>query len=61
MPGNTDFPIGVLTSYETMKTNPDIYGYTTRWGMYTSSFQSFMLLPKNVSIESDKQAFTRIQ
>ena len=52
IPQNTDFPIRVIASYETMKQYPDIYGYTTRWGSVTSSFQSFMLLPKNVSIES---------
>ncbi len=50
IPLNTDFPIGVIASYETMKEYPDIYGYTTRWGSVTSSFQAFMLLPKNVSV-----------
>jgi putative ABC transport system permease protein len=49
VPGNTDFPIGVIASYETMKAYPDIYGYTDRWGSITSSFQAFMLLPQKAS------------
>jgi len=49
IPQNTDFPLAVVASYETMKNYPDAYGYTDRWGSVTSSFQSFMLLPPNVS------------
>ena len=49
VPANTDFPIGVVGSYETMKKYPDAYGYTDRWGSVTSSFQAFMLLPEKVS------------
>jgi predicted permease len=49
-PQNTDFPIGVIASYETMKKYPDTYGYTDRWGSVTSSFQAFMLLPRNFSV-----------
>src|SRR5205814_3951725 len=46
---NTDFPLGVIGSYETMKEYPDTYGYTKEWGSTTSSFQAFMLLPQNVA------------
>ena len=49
IPQNTDFPFAVIASYETMKNHPDAYGYTDRWGSVTSSFQSFMLLPSNIS------------
>ena len=49
IPKNTDFPIDVIVSYETMKKYPDTYGYSDRWGSITSSFQAFMLLPQNVS------------
>ena len=49
LPQNTDFPLAVIASYETMKAHPDTYGYTDRWGNVTSSFQAFMLLPSNVS------------
>jgi len=51
-PQNTDFPIGVIASYETMKRYPEAYGYTDRWGSVTSSFQAFMLLPQNISVAS---------
>jgi hypothetical protein len=51
-PQNTDFPLGVVASYETMKKYPDTYGYTDRWGSVTSNFQAFMLLPENVSAET---------
>src|SRR3954453_6275232 len=52
IPANTDFPLAVVTSYETMKMYPDTYGYSTDFGNVTSSFQTFMLLPPNVSPES---------
>jgi putative ABC transport system permease protein len=52
LPANTDFPLAVVASYETMKAYPDTYGYTTDYGNVTSSFQTFMLLPPNVSPES---------
>jgi len=48
-PSNTDFPLAVVASYETMKSYPDVYGYRTDWGNVTSDFQSFMLLPPNVN------------
>jgi predicted permease len=48
-PQNTDFPIGIVGSYETMKNYPATYGYSDRWGSVTSSFQAFMLLPPDVS------------
>jgi len=48
-PANTDFPLGFVASYETMKKFPAVYGYSTDWGNVTSSFQAFMLLPENVS------------
>ena len=49
VPADTDFPLGVVTSYETLKNYPDIYGYTTTWGRTTSSNQIFMLLPPSES------------
>jgi len=52
VPQNTDFPIAVVASYETMKKYPDAYGYTERWGSVTSDFQAFMLLPPNISASS---------
>lgn len=52
VPQNTDFPFGLVASYETMKKYPDAWGYTDRWGSVTSSFQAFILLPSNVSAAS---------
>ncbi|MCO4291836.1 ABC transporter permease [Solitalea sp. MAHUQ-68] len=51
-PANTDFPLGLVASFITMKNNPSVYYYTTDWGSTTSSFQVFMLLPEKVSAAS---------
>ncbi len=48
-PANTDFPLGIVTSFETAKANAETYSYTADWGNTTSNFQLFMLLPHNVS------------
>jgi len=59
VPANTDFPLAVVASYETMKKFPANYGYTTDYGNVTSNFQAFMLLPENVSVASiNKQLLT---
>lgn len=50
VPANTDFPLRIVTSFETAKANADTYNYTTEWGSTTSNFQLFMLLPQNVSV-----------
>ncbi len=50
VPGNSDFPLKIVTSFRTLKVNigsrefPDY-----RWGSVTSNFQLFMLLPENIS------------
>jgi predicted permease len=49
IPANTDYPLGIITSFETSKANPDSYSYSKQWGSTTSNFQVFMLLPKNIS------------
>jgi len=48
VPSNTDFPLAVVASYETLKKYPDTYGYRTDWGNVRSDFQAFMLLAPNV-------------
>jgi len=53
-PANTDFPLNVVSSFETFK-NSKLYGYTTDWGATTSNFQLFMSLPPNVSAASIEQ------
>jgi putative ABC transport system permease protein len=52
IPSNTDFPLAVVASYETLKSYPDVYGYRTDWGNVRSDFESFMQLPPNVKPET---------
>ena len=54
-PANSDFLLGVISSYESAKKHPQLYGYTTEWGSTTSNFQLFMLLPKGVSSQAVEQ------
>jgi predicted permease len=56
IPANTDFPLAVVSSYETFK-NSNLYGYSTDWGNTTSNFQLFMLLPPNISVSSIEKQF----
>ena len=53
-PANTDYPLAVVSSFESFK-NSGIYGYTTEWGATTSNFQLFMLLPPGVSKQAIEQ------
>ena len=48
-PANSDFPLGIVTSYVTAKANDRTYGYTPDWGNTTSNFQLYMLTAENVS------------
>jgi len=50
VPANTDFPLRVLVSFETLKKNPGLYNYTTDWGSTSSNFQVYALLPENSSV-----------
>lgn len=55
VPGNSDFPLGVVSSYEGFK-KCSAYFYTTGWGNTMSNQQVYMLLPANVSADnSNKQ------
>lgn len=51
MPGNTDFPLNLVTSFETLKRNPELDESLTQWGSTSSNFQVFMLLPEKVSAQ----------
>jgi putative ABC transport system permease protein len=55
IPANTDLRLGVIASYETMKKHPVAYNYRTSWGSVSSNFQSFMLLPPDVSVKAVNQ------
>ncbi|HXS56899.1 MAG TPA: ABC transporter permease [Hanamia sp.] len=56
-PANTDFPIAIVTSFETVKQNGGIYSYNTQWGSTTSNFQVFMLLPPDFSMQNVNSQF----
>jgi putative ABC transport system permease protein len=49
IPGNSDFPFKIVTSFQTLKANAGPRGFPDRWGSVTSNFQMFMLLPENIS------------
>jgi predicted permease len=49
IPANTDFPLSIVSSLKTARTNPDTYFYSEQWNSTTSNFQVYMLLPKKVS------------
>ncbi|MEO6845134.1 MAG: ABC transporter permease [Ginsengibacter sp.] len=53
---NSDFPLLIVTSYETVKANAATFNYVDEWHNTNSNFEVFMLLPTNVSPrEIDKQ------
>lgn len=55
VPLNTDFPLGIIISYKTIKDNPDKY-FSTGWNWTSSNFQVFALLPENLKpADIDKQ------
>jgi predicted permease len=47
VPNNTDFPLKMATSFQTLKLNAR--RFPDRWGAVTSNYQIFMLLPENTS------------
>jgi putative ABC transport system permease protein len=62
IPGNSDFPLKIVTSFQTLKANAGALGFPDRWGAVTSNFQLFMLLPENISpgaINAQLAAFSK--
>jgi len=45
VPGNTDFPLGVIASIESLKNNSFNYNYYPTWNSTSSNFQLYALLP----------------
>ena len=45
VPANTDLPLSVLVSFETVKNHKDLYGFYDSWGSTSSNFNVFALLP----------------
>lgn len=61
-PLNSDMNMAMFISYESFKTNPGNFGYSTEWGSLSSNHQIFILLPANVSaanIQSQMPAFVK--
>lgn len=50
-PANSDFPMKVIVSMETVKRNPELYNYNDDWGNTSSNHQVFTLLPPGQSTE----------
>jgi predicted permease len=45
VPANTDLPLSVLVSFETVRKHPDLYGFYDSWNSTSSNFNIFALLP----------------
>lgn len=52
VPGNTDFPLGMLASMESLKSNGFNYNYYPSWNSTSSNFQVYALLPAGKSVSS---------
>lgn len=48
-PTNSDFPIKMFISHETLKKYGSNYGYNKEWGALSSSYQVYIMLPENIS------------
>ncbi|MEO5594912.1 MAG: ABC transporter permease [Chitinophagaceae bacterium] len=61
-PANSDFPLKIFISYETLKNYADKYGYSKEWGSLSSNHQVYALLPANVNaagIQSQMKGFVK--
>jgi len=50
-PANSDFPLKVIASMETVKRYPELYNYNDDWGNTSSNYQVYTLLPSGQSPE----------
>lgn len=63
-PLNSDFPLRIISSFITLKNNPQAYYYQDDWNSTTSNFNVYMRLPVNVSsayVNQQLLAFSREQ
>ncbi|HTE11692.1 MAG TPA: ABC transporter permease, partial [Chitinophagaceae bacterium] len=61
-PVNSDFPVKLFISYETLKQHADKYGYSKEWGSLSSNHQVYVLLPSNVNaagIQAQMKGFVK--
>lgn len=59
VPGNTDFPVGVLASMESLKHNAYNYNYHANWNTTSSNFQLYALLPAGKTVASVNSSLTQ--
>ncbi|HKZ64862.1 MAG TPA: ABC transporter permease [Chitinophagaceae bacterium] len=62
MPVNSDFPIKLFGSYETLKNNPGNFSYFPGWGSLSSNHQIYIKLPENVKaadIQAQMKGFVK--
>lgn len=59
IPENTDFPLGVQVSIESLKKDNYNYNYFPSWNSTSSSFQVYALLPANISVLDVNQQLAR--
>ncbi|GAC1449987.1 MAG: ABC transporter permease [Chitinophagaceae bacterium] len=51
-PTNSDFPIKIFISHESLKRYADKYGYSKEWGNLSSNYQVYVLLPPHTTAAS---------
>ncbi len=57
---HSDVPMAVIMSFETLKSNPEPYYYTTDWGALSSNNQLFVLAPEKLHYNSLQQGVMAI-
>ncbi|MBC7935268.1 MAG: ABC transporter permease [Rhizobacter sp.] len=55
IPANSDYPLAVVTSFVTYKSNPSLYGYSAEWGSISSNNQVFVQLKDNDTAKAGAQ------
>ncbi|OQP39911.1 ABC transporter permease [Niastella yeongjuensis] len=56
VPANSDLPLSVLVSYETLKQNGGAYNHFETWNTTSSNFNIMALLPANVKMDDINRA-----
>jgi putative ABC transport system permease protein len=59
-PTNSDFPLHVIVSYETVKKHQGIYNYQPDWGNISSNDQMFALLTDKNQLEAANKAIREV-
>ena len=59
-PANSDFQFNLLASYETIRSNPSLYGYSPNWGNISSNDQAWALLSKPDAFDKAEQLLAKV-